>query len=36
MEELSNALERKKKREKKIIAKRRAKVCGWIQHECIF
>jgi predicted Zn-ribbon and HTH transcriptional regulator len=36
MEELSNAMERKKKREKKILAKRRAKVCGWIQHECIF
>lgn len=28
MEELTNALERKKKREKKLIAKRRAKVCS--------
>lgn len=30
MEELTNALDRKKKREKKILAKRRAKVCGFL------
>ena len=30
MEELTNAMDRKKKREKKILAKRRAKVCGFL------
>lgn len=30
MEELTNAIDRKKKREKKLLAKRRAKVCGLI------
>ena len=28
MEELTNAIDRKKKRERKLLAKRRAKVCG--------
>jgi len=30
MEELTNAMDRKKKREKKILSKRRAKVCGFL------
>jgi len=30
MEELTNAMDRKKKREKRILAKRRAKVCSFL------